>query len=84
VSASTAREHEGKGRISAEGAVALIGAVRPTLAAAPAFLATRSVRRSVATQGQVRIEILVEHLERRVETPLELARDRSDRSPVRP
>lgn len=48
--------------------VALIAAVPPTLAAVLSFASTRSVRRSIATQGDAPIGVLVERLEREVET----------------
>lgn len=53
--------------MSIEIAVALIAGVPPTVAAALAFLASRSVRRQVATHGEAPIGSVVERLERRVE-----------------
>jgi hypothetical protein len=53
--------------MSIEIAVALIAAVPPTVAAALAFLASRSVRRQVATRGEAPIGSVVERLERTVE-----------------
>ena len=47
--------------------LALIAAVPPTLAAVLAFLSSRSVRRSIATPGQVPIGPLVERLQGQVD-----------------
>lgn len=48
--------------------VATIAALPPTLAAVLSFAANRSVRRSIATQGDAPIGAIVERLEHQVET----------------
>ncbi len=48
--------------------VALIAALPPTLAAVLSFASNRSVRRSIATQGDAPIGVLVERLERQLDT----------------
>lgn len=48
--------------------IAAIAAVPPTVAAVLSFASNRSVRRSIATQGDVPIGALVERLEHRVES----------------
>lgn len=53
--------------MSTELVVALIAAVPPTLAAALAFVSSRSVKRSIATQGKSPIGALVERLQRQVD-----------------
>ena len=53
--------------MSIEVAVAVIAALPPTLAAALAFLSSRSVKRSVATTGDAPIGPLVERLERQMD-----------------
>lgn len=47
--------------------VALIASFAPTLAAVLAFLASRSVRRSIATGGEIPIGALVERLQHQVD-----------------
>jgi hypothetical protein len=47
--------------------VALIAAFPPTVAAVLAYLGSRSVRRQVATGGQVPIGMLVDRLQQKVE-----------------
>jgi hypothetical protein len=53
--------------VSTELVVALIAAVPPTLAAVLAFVSSRSVKRSIATQGKAPIGALVERLQRQVD-----------------
>ena len=53
--------------MSIEVAVALVAAFPPTLAALLAFLSSRSVKRSVATEGDAPIGPLVERLQRQVD-----------------
>lgn len=48
--------------------IAAIAALPPTLAAVLSFAANRSVRRSIATQGDAPIGAIVERLEHQVET----------------
>lgn len=53
--------------MSIEVLVALVTALPPTLAAALAFLSSRSVKRSVATHGDAPIGPLVERLQHQVD-----------------
>jgi hypothetical protein len=53
--------------MSTEVVVAVIAGFAPTLAAVLAFLSSRSVKRSIATQGEVPIGALVERLQRQVD-----------------
>jgi hypothetical protein len=53
--------------VSTEVLVALIASAPPTLAAVLAFLSSRSVKRSIATQGETPIGPLVERLQRQVD-----------------
>lgn len=65
--------------MSTELSVAVIAATPPTLAAVLAFMSSRSVKRSIATQGEAPIGALVERLQRQVDKVEQNVGDIADR-----